>query len=267
VVPEPLRKSGSRAICGAKTRKGTPCQVPPMKNGRCYRHGGPSLSGPAHANYSSGIYAQNGQRALLEKLPREIRKHSEDLRRSGFDIQSLVGVLEAEYGRLCDLFAQLDSCEAPPWKEAVAGFKALKKGLARVNLPPEIRSDLEAYGERLDNGAAWERIKDKLNFKIGDCLDRIVRMTAVDQDWRLKSKMLIGILDAGQLQKAIIDIAVEVMKDSSIPQGKEQVKAFAQRIEKYVIKFRAEKAPHALPGPMVNGKVVGATESLEAAEP
>lgn len=31
--------------CGAKTRKGTPCQAPAMKNGRCRLHGGKS-TGP-----------------------------------------------------------------------------------------------------------------------------------------------------------------------------------------------------------------------------
>jgi len=31
--------------CGARTRAGTPCKAPAMRNGRCYRHGGPS-TGP-----------------------------------------------------------------------------------------------------------------------------------------------------------------------------------------------------------------------------
>src|SRR5580765_325094 len=33
------------ARCGAKTRKGTPCDGPAMSNGRCRMHGGPS-TGP-----------------------------------------------------------------------------------------------------------------------------------------------------------------------------------------------------------------------------
>ena len=31
--------------CGARTRAGWPCKAPAMRNGRCYRHGGPS-TGP-----------------------------------------------------------------------------------------------------------------------------------------------------------------------------------------------------------------------------
>ncbi len=34
--------------CGARTRAGTPCKAPAMRNGRCYRHGGPS-TGPRTA--------------------------------------------------------------------------------------------------------------------------------------------------------------------------------------------------------------------------
>jgi len=32
--------------CGAKTRKGTPCQAPAMANGRCRMHGGGSPGAP-----------------------------------------------------------------------------------------------------------------------------------------------------------------------------------------------------------------------------
>lgn len=34
-----------KAVCGAKTRQGTPCQKTPLKNGRCRLHGGKS-TGP-----------------------------------------------------------------------------------------------------------------------------------------------------------------------------------------------------------------------------
>lgn len=32
--------------CGAKTRRGMPCQSPAMPNGRCRMHGGPSTGAP-----------------------------------------------------------------------------------------------------------------------------------------------------------------------------------------------------------------------------
>ena len=48
-----------RPKCGAKTRKGTPCQAPPVwdkehdrpRNGRCKLHGGLS-TGPKHKRYA-----------------------------------------------------------------------------------------------------------------------------------------------------------------------------------------------------------------------
>jgi len=56
----------SRAICcGAKTRPGTPCKSPAMRNGRCRMHGGAStgprtpegLEGSRRANWKTGEYS------------------------------------------------------------------------------------------------------------------------------------------------------------------------------------------------------------------
>ena len=46
--------------CGAKTRKGTPCKSPAMKNGRCRMHGGKSTGAPkGNQNaYKHGLYTQ-----------------------------------------------------------------------------------------------------------------------------------------------------------------------------------------------------------------
>ena len=48
------RKSGNR-VCGAKTRKGRPCQnAPVLGRNRCRMHGGASLRGAAHPNFKHG---------------------------------------------------------------------------------------------------------------------------------------------------------------------------------------------------------------------
>lgn len=49
------------ARCGAKTRRGTPCQCPAMANGRCRLHGGLS-TGPKTA-------------AGIERIRRAVTKH------------------------------------------------------------------------------------------------------------------------------------------------------------------------------------------------
>jgi hypothetical protein len=72
------------ARCGAKTRRGTPCQCPAMRNGRCRLHGGLS-TGPKtaegierirravtkHGNYSKRA---KGERAEYRELLRACRK-------------------------------------------------------------------------------------------------------------------------------------------------------------------------------------------------
>ena len=49
------------ARCGAKTRRGTPCQCPAMKNGRCRIHGG----------LSTGAKTTEG----IERIRKAVTKH------------------------------------------------------------------------------------------------------------------------------------------------------------------------------------------------
>src|SRR5262245_19691930 len=44
--------------CGAKTRAGGPCQRAAMPNGRCSKHGGKSLVGPAAPGFRHGRYSK-----------------------------------------------------------------------------------------------------------------------------------------------------------------------------------------------------------------
>ena len=73
--------------CGAKTRKGTPCQAPAMKNGRCRLHGGKS-TGPKtsegierirqahlkHGKYSKEYIQSRKEFNALLKILRESAK-------------------------------------------------------------------------------------------------------------------------------------------------------------------------------------------------
>jgi hypothetical protein len=59
--------------CGAKTRAGTPCKSPAMKNGRCRLHGGKS-TGPPKGNKNAlkhGFYTREaieGRRYIRQLL-------------------------------------------------------------------------------------------------------------------------------------------------------------------------------------------------------
>ncbi len=64
--------------CGAKTRKGTPCQAPAMANGRCRMHGGCSPGAPLgntnalkHGLYTREAREQNRRIRELLKSCRE----------------------------------------------------------------------------------------------------------------------------------------------------------------------------------------------------
>jgi len=81
------------ARCGAKTRKGMPCQSPAMPNGRCRMHGGAS-TGPRTpeglercrlANWKHGQYSAEAleQRRMFRTFFREMRN---DLSRFKRDI-------------------------------------------------------------------------------------------------------------------------------------------------------------------------------------
>lgn len=62
----------NKHICGAKNRNGEPCQDKPMKNGRCYRHGGKSTGVKGNKNAQKhGIYSKfltNDEKSLLNNI-------------------------------------------------------------------------------------------------------------------------------------------------------------------------------------------------------
>ena len=61
--------------CGAKTRKGKPCQAPAMANGRCRMHGGKSPGAPVGNQYAlkHGLRTKTAiaERQMISRLLRE----------------------------------------------------------------------------------------------------------------------------------------------------------------------------------------------------
>src|SRR3974377_230961 len=67
--------------CGARTRKGTPCESPAMPNGRCRMHGGRSPGAPKgnqnalkHGRYSAEAIAERRELSLLLQTMRVLAK-------------------------------------------------------------------------------------------------------------------------------------------------------------------------------------------------
>ena len=53
--------------CGAKTRAGGKCKQRAMKNGKCYTHGGKSVSGIASLNFKTGLHSKYLPKKLQER--------------------------------------------------------------------------------------------------------------------------------------------------------------------------------------------------------
>ncbi len=68
--------------CGAKTRKGTPCKSPAMKNGRCRMHGGKS-TGPPIGNQNALKYGYYTKKAIADR--RYVRQLIKDIDRLSDD--------------------------------------------------------------------------------------------------------------------------------------------------------------------------------------
>ena len=80
--PLPMHQSPR---CGAKTRRGSPCRSPAMRNGRCRMHGGKSPGAPIgnrnalkHGRYTTGAVKR---RRELAALLREMRQLVEEVDR------------------------------------------------------------------------------------------------------------------------------------------------------------------------------------------
>jgi hypothetical protein len=75
--------------CGAKTRKGTPCRAPAMKNGRCRMHGGKStgprtpegLAKSRKANWKHGFYSKKAieERRLMRQFMEGCKEFLEEI--------------------------------------------------------------------------------------------------------------------------------------------------------------------------------------------
>jgi len=76
--------------CRARTRAGTPCQSPAMRNGRCRMHGGKAPGAPKgnrhafkHGRYSSEAIAERRAFAALLREMRDLVEQVDDARARG----------------------------------------------------------------------------------------------------------------------------------------------------------------------------------------
>jgi hypothetical protein len=92
----PVGDLGIARRCCAKTRKGTPCQSPAMRNGRCRMHGGAStgprtpagLARSSRANWKHGLYSQQAKQEarLLKQFLGDCKELWKDSRAERADV-------------------------------------------------------------------------------------------------------------------------------------------------------------------------------------
>jgi hypothetical protein len=120
---------GTRRVCGAKTRKGTPCQNPAMANSRCRMHGGHAVRGAEHGGFKHGRYSGSIPDRLAERFEEALADEDRH------DLRDEIALSEA---KIYDLFSSMrdgpasSAGERRAWKE-VERWTARKQRLVAAD--------------------------------------------------------------------------------------------------------------------------------------
>lgn len=131
-----------------------------MSNGRCYRHGGASLSGPALPQYRTGRYSK--------VLPARLRETYERAAQDGelLVLRDDIAILDA---RLAELLARLDTGESgEAWKRAQEHYQEAQAAIAASD-PAGLRAALDGLGTVIRRGLAdthnWAEVSTTLDLR------------------------------------------------------------------------------------------------------
>lgn len=175
-TPHALPAHPMRKVCGAKTRKGTPCQSAPMANSRrCRMHGGSSLKGIASPSFRTGRFSKylpGGYRAAYEAAINDP------------ELLNLSDALAVLYARFHELMQGLG--EDVPGRKLGAEWRRFKHAQTRRD-----RAGMLASADRLDaliegavgRSAQWDEIQQVLT--------QISAITAQEQKRRVEMSGLI----------------------------------------------------------------------------
>lgn len=141
-----------KAICGAETRKGTPCKNGQMINGRCRMHGGTSKSGADHHAHDTGRFSAYLPARLADSYEAALADP---------DRLKLDEDIALTKTRIIDLIKRVDIGESGRlWKETRQAMRLLRKAIAgSADDFNERLLELEALISRgAADFAAWEEI-------------------------------------------------------------------------------------------------------------
>lgn len=146
-----------RAICGAKTRAGTPCQRSPLAGRtRCKLHGGASPRGVASPAFRHGRFSS----VMPARLAEAYRRAEADP--AGISVAEEMHLLSA---RQTELLEALDKAAGPAvWREATKAWRAFKKAQAGgdVDGMHSAVADLDAiFAGRVD-WSVWSELRETI---------------------------------------------------------------------------------------------------------
>lgn len=142
-----------RKVCGAKTRKGSPCQGIAMANGRCRMHGGNQPKGVASPQFVSGRYSKYLPTRLLD------RYHEAESDTELLSLRSEIALVDS---RLSDLLSKVDTGEAKKlWEQAKELNRDIQADMLNEDyghLMMHCKSLDELIGEGLTDYTAWSEL-------------------------------------------------------------------------------------------------------------
>ena len=178
------------AKCGAKTVAGGRCQRQPMPNGRCYRHGGATPSGPASPHFIHGRYSTALPKGLVERFTASMTDP---------DLLELRAELSLVDARIEELLGRITAQEADGcWSEAKTVYQRLR--VAYEAQKPTATTALAELGDILERGDAdverWGQLGQLINLRArvvrveSKRLKDLHQMVTVERVWALVAALV-----------------------------------------------------------------------------
>lgn len=182
-LPREVFDADGKQICGARRKRdGKECRGKPMKNGRCRKHGGTALVGPANGNYKHGLRSKLVTQHLPERL-----KNAYQATMSDPDAFSLLNEVALIDSRVIDLIQKMDTGESKNAWELLSA--AVSQVAAEVlDLRDEYGEDLEPVLARIEQIEEYIR-KGKSEYSNWKEITSLMRVRAkmVETDAKRKS--------------------------------------------------------------------------------
>lgn len=216
----PHAKNG-RAICGAKTRNGTPCKGKPMANGRCRMHGGTSLGGLASPVFKTGRYSKYLPARMAERYQESLKDP---------EILALNDEIALADSRLEDLLKRVDTGESGAiWELARSAYKNLLVAQSKKDYV-KMAEALQSLGEIIQRGqadyAAWQ--------DVSIVMEQRRRLVESERKRRVDMQQMITVDRAMLLIGAISDILKRNIEDRNL------LNKISRELQSLLVKREAE---------------------------